>query len=91
MSVVHMINNNSSSCRNCMVLIRMLVLLAMLNNVKLTAKHVTSQNNKYADLLSRLQYRNFRRISKKEGKHFNNKPDDIPDDMWPISKIYLTD
>ena len=64
MSVVHMINNNSSKCKNCMVLIRMLVLHSMTNNVKVMAKHVTGVTNIFADRISRLQYKEFRQLSK---------------------------
>ena len=32
-SVVHMVNNSSSSCKNCMVLIRIITLHSLLNNV----------------------------------------------------------
>ena len=76
MSVVHMINNSSSKCKNCMVLIRLIVLKSMIHNVKIQAKHVAGKLNKYSDYLSRLQYQEFR------------KPSPIPEELWPIEKIW---
>ena len=35
MSVVHMLNTHSSSCKNCMILIRILVLTQMIHNVRI--------------------------------------------------------
>ena len=89
MSVVQMINNNSSRCRNCMVLIRLLVLQGLLYNVKISAKHVLGKANTYSDLLSRHKYKQFRTLARKEGKKFDNKPTPIPEEIWPMNKIWL--
>ena len=91
MSVVHMINNNSSKCRNCMVLIRLIVLHSLKVNVKVTVTYIPSKRNKYPDHLSRLRYRQFRRESKAEGIKFNNTPRQIPEELWPMSKLWLSD
>ena len=90
MAVVYMINSNSSACKNCMFLIRLVVLQSLIHNVKLTARHVASKNNLFPDLLSRLKYKEFRRQARRHKKHFNNRPDEIPDELWPPSKIWLT-
>ena len=89
MSVVQMVNNTSSKCKNCMILIRMMVLKMMENNTKITAKHVLGEQNKFADHLSRMRYKEFRALARKQGKKFNNKPDPIPDELWPMEKIFL--
>ena len=89
MSVVHMINNNSSKCKNCMVLIRIIVLKALIHNVKITAKHVQGTSNIFADLLSRLRYDLFRKEARKRNAIFNNKPDSIPEMLWPMENIWL--
>ena len=89
MSVVHMINNNASKCRNCMVLIRILVLHSMIHNVKVSAKHVMGKMNSYADLISRMKYREFRRLAKENGIRFANKPTPIPEILWPMDKLWL--
>ena len=58
-SVVHMINKNTSNCPNCLILIRLLVLESMRLNVRVYAKHVDTKSNRAADLLSRLKISKF--------------------------------
>ena len=50
-SAVEMINN-TSSCQNCMVLIRILVLESLKSNVRVFAKYISSKANAYSDALS---------------------------------------
>ena len=88
MSVVHMINNNSSNCKNCMVLIRLIVLKGLIHNVKINAKHVEGVKNTYSDHLSRMKYGEFRKLARKYKKRFNNKPTAIPEEIWPMEKIW---
>ena len=83
-SVVHMINNTSSSCRNCMVLIRKVVLKSLKENVRVFARYVRSKDNTAADLLSRLKIRQFKSL-----KRWENQPTAVPSELWPISKIWL--
>ena len=59
-SVVSMINNSTSSCKNCLALIRILILHSLTVNVRVFAQHLTSKANKNADLLSRLKIAEFR-------------------------------
>ena len=47
MSVVYMVNNTTSKCKNCMVLIRILVLQSMIQNVRVTVKHVAGDRNNF--------------------------------------------
>lgn len=54
-AVIHMINNGSSSCKYCMMLIRRAVSCAMQYNVRILAIFIKSEDNKYADALSRMQ------------------------------------
>ena len=89
MSVIHMINTTSSKCKNCMILIRLIVLHCLVHNVKITAKHVLGVENSYADHLSRLRYKEFRQLARKNNKKFTNKPEDIPESIWPPQKIWL--
>ena len=86
MSVVHMINNTTSSCKHCMALIRIIVLHTMVHNVRVGAKYVASKDNIYPDLLSRLKYREFRRKSHKEGIKFSGRSENIPEELWPMEK-----
>ena len=84
-SVVNMINFTTTSCKNCMVLLRILVLHSLVNNVRIFAKHVASKDNCFADALSRGQLNRFRRIAKRK---FNKTPTMIPELIWPIHKIW---
>ena len=89
MSVVQMINNNSSKCKNCMTLIRFIVLKEMTFNVKISAKHVPGIQNNFSDLLSRMRYDQFRKLARKQKLKFNNEPTKIPDELWPMEKIWI--
>ena len=84
-SVVHMINKSSSNCKNCMVLIRLLIAESILKNVRIFAKHVKTKDNGKADSLSRLDFDRFWRLS--EG-HMNDEPSSIPQEIWPLQKIW---
>ena len=53
-ATVQMINNSSSSCKNCMVLIRVIVLHSLIHNVRVFASYVSSAKNEIADSLSRV-------------------------------------
>ena len=87
MSVVYMINNMSSSCKNCMVLIRMVTLECMCHNVRLFAKHMSSADNGIADSLSRLDLTRFYSLT----GHMNMCPIPaaIPEKLWPLSKVWI--
>ena len=82
--VVSMINDISSSCPNCMILIRIIVLNGLLHNRRVFAKYVTTKNNFLADVLSRLQLSRFRKL----GPHMNEFPDKIHPQVWPITKVW---
>ena len=89
MSVVNMINNNSSSCKNCMVLIRLLVLKGLIENVRIFAAHLSSKANCFSDALSRLKLDLFWRLSHEKNKKFNPQPNVMPPEIWPMEKIWL--
>ena len=84
-SVVHMINNTSSKCKNCMVLIRIITLVAMAKNVRIFAKYVDTKSNSKADTLSRLEFARFWRLD----PGMNESCEKIPDHLWPISKLWV--
>ena len=66
-AIVEMVNNNSSSCINCMVLIRILVLYSMIQNIRIHAVCVNTKDNGISDSLSRLQMDRFKRTHKRFG------------------------
>ena len=86
-SVVYMINNMSSSCRNCMVLIHIIVIEALMANTRVFAKHVKSSDNVPSDALSRLQIDRFKLLTR--NKNMFATPDAIPVEVWPIEKIWM--
>ena len=54
-AVVHMVNNTTSGCKYCMVLIRKLVLKCINNNMQIFMRHLKGIHNQYSDFLSRLK------------------------------------
>ena len=85
-SVVHMINNTSSSCCQCMKLIRAIVLKGLQHNFRIFAKHVRSEDNEIADSLSRLQFTRFGKLMKKF--HLRVVPEPLLEVLWPVTKIW---
>ena len=84
-SIVSMINTNSSACKHCMILIRMLVLKCMVENVRVFIQYVPSKQNLFADLLSRNKIKCFRDLGKNK---FENRPTRIPEELWLMQKVW---
>ena len=84
---VVMINNMSSNCKNCMVLIRIIVLQGLINNVHIFARYVKSKENTVSDLLSRLRIKKFKEITK--GKEMEDTPTSVPNLIHPMKNIWL--
>ena len=90
-SVVHMVNNTTSSCVNCMVLIRLLVIECMKYNTKIIVEHVKGKLNIFADLLSRNKYKEFWAHVRATKTKFNNRPSIVSDRIWPMEKVWVGD
>ena len=88
MSVVQMVNNSSSKCRNCMVLIRFITIKALTHNVKIKVKHVPGKLNTYADWLSRMEYKKFKQHTRMAKEKFEHSPTPLPVELWPMKKIW---
>ena len=84
-SVVHMVNKLTSGCKNCMFLIRLLVLNRLKFNRRISAVYASSKDNFLSDALSWNQMDRFQRL----GPHMNSHSDNIPDEIWPIPKIWV--
>ena len=84
-AVVSVINNNTSSCPNCLTLIRLLVLHSMKMNTRVFATYITSKNNKNADLLSRLKIDEFRR----RNPGADLQPTAINESIWLLNKLWV--
>ena len=84
-SVVYMINKTSSTCKNCMALIRILVLSSMIENVRVYMKYVQSKKNFRADMLSRLKIKQFKELF----PNSETSPTPVPEMIWPMAKIWI--
>ena len=81
-----MVNLQVSNCRKCMKLIRLLVLSNIKHNRRIFVEYVASKENSLADALSRFE---FSRFWRKAPSYMNNKPDRMPECMWPIQKLWF--
>ena len=88
-SVCDMITDNSSKCKNCMVLIRILVLQQLIHNVHIEMVHVESKSNFLADSLSRLKLDQFWEDIQELDIKMNEKKTPLPNVLWPTSKLWI--
>ena len=88
LSVVSMVNQTSSSCKNCMILIRLLVLRCLQYNMKIYVKHVFGYKNLLADALSRGKFKTFWTYAPSYTK---SCADMLPKELWPASKLWKKD
>ena len=70
-----------------MVLIRLIVLEGLRWNVRIFARHVRTDENDIADSLRRLQWCRFKCLTK--DMNMDVEPTQIPDEIWPMQKIWL--
>ena len=84
-SVVSMLNNISSSCKNCMYLLRLVVFNNLVNNRRIIARHVRSENNGPSDALSRLQFKRFWRLMPWNTDRYLTAVSPL---LWPVTKIW---
>ena len=83
-AVVQMINELTSSCSNCMTLIRLLVLNNMKWNRKVSAVYINTKKNAISDALSRNQMSRFWKLA----PHMSTERTTIPSEIWPVNKIW---
>ena len=86
-SVVTMVNNTSSKCKNCMILIRKLTLKCLQNNARVFCHWVKGSLNQRADFLSRQKICQFKKLV--TGAKIDPEPTKLPEELWPASKIWL--
>ena len=87
-SVMHIANNHSSHCEQCMKLVRVLTIDNMRSNRRIFLKWVKTDENVLADSLSRLDFTRFWRNAPKSMKVC---PDVVPSNIWPVNKIWDND
>ena len=69
-----------------MVLMRLLVAESLVSNVRIFARHVGTKANGKADALSRLDMVRFWKLA---GDSMNELPTQIPEEIWPVEKIWM--
>ena len=84
-AVVQMVNNQTSKCPNCMVLIRKLVLDSLKNNRRVFVRYVFSKANFLADSLSHMKLKLFRKLTPATINQLPDKPTEL---LWPLSKVW---
>ena len=87
-SVMNMINNSTSGCKNCMVLIRLVVLHCMVHNVTLKVQYIRSAKNDLADSLSRNNLKEFFHLIDEKKLQTDKYPTLVPQCIWPVYKIW---
>ena len=84
-AVVSMVNNMTSGCQNCMVLLRLLVLNGLTFNRRILVKYIPTKKNNLADALSHLRLDLFWRCTPSGTRKY---PERIPPTLWPLSKLW---
>ena len=85
-AMVHMINSLSSKCKNCMVLLRMLVLNGLKFNRKLSALYISTRDNYLSDSLSRLNLKKFFKLAPED---IDRRPAALTEAMTPMAKLWI--
>ena len=85
-AVVHIVNSMTSGCKNCMILLRLLVLSNLKFNRKIYAQYITSKANFLTDALLHNQMNRFWRLAT-VGMHKIASP--IPHTIWPVERIWI--
>ena len=87
-SVVNMINYTTTSCKNCMVLIRIIVLKGLIENIRIFTRHVPGVKNDLADSLSRDKIGHFHKLCIEQDRLTEDLSTTIPEAIWPVTKIW---
>ena len=84
----HMVNNMSSGTKNCLQLLRLLALNNLRFNRRISVRYVKSEDNYLADSLSRGKFKDF---WDKAPKNMDRYPTPLPEQLWPIEKVWIRD
>ena len=83
--VVGMLNKLSSSCHNCLQLLRILTLNNLINDRRVFAVYVRSADNDLADSLSHLQFKHFWSLAPRT---MDKNPSAISSLVRPTSRVW---
>ena len=86
MSVVGMINLSTSSCKNCMFLLRLMILNNLVFNRMVFARHISSRDNYLSNALSRLQLKCFWSLAPLGMDKVKTPVSKL---VWSVSSIWL--
>lgn len=84
-ALAEVINRQTSKHKLIMLLVRDLVLISLKHNILFRARHIAGVNNSCADLLSRLQVKQFKQIFPKADKMPTQVPDNLLPKSWSLS------
>ena len=84
-AVVLMINNLTSSCKNCMYLLRLLTLDNLVHSCRVFAKHLGTKENFLSDVLSRQKIQKFWELCP---PNMDKQPTQVSHQVWLASKIW---
>ena len=87
-AVIAMINNMSSSCKNCMYLIRLISLNNLIHCRRVFARFIPTKLNELSDSLSRMQFSRFWKLVQQKKINMNSHPSKISELVWPASSIW---
>ena len=85
MGVVHMVNNMSSKCKHCMMLIRLLVLNGLIFNRRIYVKYIDTKSNFLANHLSPLRIKKFLEAAP---AGINKTPDKINPELGKLEFLW---
>ena len=83
-AMVQMLNNSTSSCFNCLALVRKLTQKCLQLNFRVFAVYVETDKNYFADALSRFQMDRFRHLEAIHDYNFDRLPYQTPQELMPI-------
>ena len=87
-AVVGMMNKMSSSCKNCMYLLRLITLNNLIYNRRIFVSYISTSKNDFSDALSRLQFNRFWKLVDQKGIKMKEYPSKISPLIWPASHIW---
>ena len=88
-NVCRAVRDSSTSCKNCMILIRILVLHCVTLNINLTAKYVKSAKNDLVDTLSRGKIKLFKKLADERKLSFMESSIPVPKALLPMRNLWL--
>ena len=83
------VNDLSTSCKNCMILIRILVLHCLTVNMVIKATYVKSAKNDLADSLSRGKLLLFQQLARERELEFNKEATPVPKILLPMQNVWM--